>query len=53
MTDSRQRQPAGDKTPHTVPVDTTVLTASRQRELPEPAYPEPKDRQRRLIHGHP
>jgi len=52
MTDSRQGQPAGDETPHTSPQDSAVLTAPRQRAMPEPAYPESKERQRRLVHGH-
>src|SRR5215469_2540066 len=52
MTDSRPWQPATEKTPHAVPVDTTVLAAPRQRAMPEPSDSEPKELQRRLIHGH-
>ena len=52
MTDRRQRQPASDEAPHTIPQDAAVLTAPRQGTMPEPADSEPKNRQRRLIHGH-
>ena len=52
MTDSRQRQPASDETPHAIPKDAAVLAAPRQRAMPEPADSEPKKRQRRLVHGH-
>jgi hypothetical protein len=52
MTDGRQRQPASDKTPHAVPKDAAILAASRQRAMPEPSHLEPKEKQRRLIHGH-
>src|ERR1022692_4297775 len=52
MTDSRQRQPAVDKAPHTVPEYATVLAAPRQRAMPEPPYLKPKQRQRRCVHGH-
>jgi hypothetical protein len=31
MTDSRHRQPAVEETPHAIPKDAAVLTASRQR----------------------
>src|SRR5919108_2342840 len=53
MTDSRHWQPAVDKAPHTIPEDATVLTAPRQRAMPEPPHLEPKDPQRRCVHGHP
>src|SRR5215469_550676 len=52
MTDSRQRQPAVNEAPHAVPEDTAVLAAPRQRVFPEPADPEPKHLQRRLVHRH-
>ena len=53
MTDRRQRQPAGDEAPHAVPQNAAVLAAPRKRAMPEPTDSEPKNRQRRLIHGHP
>jgi hypothetical protein len=43
MTDGRWRQPAGDEAPHAVPKDATVLTAPRQRTMPEPPHLESKD----------
>src|ERR1700732_4144741 len=52
MTDRRQWQPTFDEAPHTIPKDAAVLTAPRQRAMPEPTDSEPKNRQRRLIHGH-
>ena len=52
MTDSRHRQPASDETPHAIPEDAAVLAAPRQRAMPIPADSEPKNRQRRLVHGH-
>jgi hypothetical protein len=48
MTDGRQRQPASDEAPHTIPKHAAVLTSPGQRALPEPADSEPKNRQRRL-----
>src|SRR6266436_5914896 len=53
MTDGRHRQPAGDEAPHTVPQDTAVLAAPRQRAMPEPSHLEPKGPQRVLVQGHP
>src|SRR5207248_5430135 len=53
MTDSRQWQPAVNETPHTIPQDAPVLASPRQRAMPEPPYLEPKDPQRRCVHGHP
>src|SRR5437588_8646877 len=53
MTDSRHRQPAVDEAPHTIPKDTAILAAPRQRAMPEPPNLEPKDPQRRYVHGHP
>src|SRR6266478_7041698 len=53
MTDSRQWQPAVNETPHTIPQDAAVLASPRQRAMPEPPYLEPKDPQRRCVHGHP
>src|SRR6266566_7071953 len=52
MTDGRQRQPAGDETPHAVPKDAAVLAAPRQRAMPEPSHLESKKSQRRVVHGH-
>src|SRR2546428_11501608 len=52
MTDRRQRQPASDQAPHAVPKDAAVLAPPRQRAMPKPADSEPKNRQRRLVHGH-
>ena len=52
MTDGRQWQPASDEAPHAIPEDAAVLTAPRQGAMPEPSHLEPKNRQRRLIHGH-
>ena len=52
MTDRRQRQPASDETPHTIPKNAAVLAPPRQRAMPIPADSEPKNRQRRLVHGH-
>jgi hypothetical protein len=52
MTDRRQRQPASDETPHAVPEDAAVLATPRQRAMPRPADSEPKNCQRRLVHGH-
>jgi hypothetical protein len=52
MTDRRQRQPASDEAPHAIPEDAAVLAPPRQRAMPIPADSEPKNRQRRLVHGH-
>src|SRR5882724_5837074 len=52
MTDRRQRQPASDEAPHTLPVEATVLAAPRQRAMPQPSHLESKKCQRRVVHGH-
>src|SRR6267142_2324817 len=52
MTDRRQRQPASDEAPHAIPKNAAVLVPPRQRAMPIPADSEPKNRQRRLVHGH-
>src|SRR6266852_3578212 len=52
MTDRRHRQPASDEAPHAIPEDAAVLAAPRQRAMPKPADSEPKNCQRRLVHGH-
>src|SRR6266480_2731952 len=52
MTDTSRRQPAGDQAPHTIPEDTTILAAPRQRAMPKPSHLKPKDTQCRSIHGH-
>src|SRR6266849_10503364 len=51
MTDRRQRQPASEEAPHAIPMDAAVLAPPRQRAMPKPADSEPKNRQRRLVHG--
>ena len=51
MTDGRQRQQAVDEAPHAIPKDRVVLAASRQRAIPEASDLEPKQIQRRLVHG--
>jgi hypothetical protein len=38
MTDGRHGQPASDEAPHAVPEYAAVLTAPRQRAVPEPPY---------------
>src|SRR3979490_1824315 len=38
--------------PHAVPEDAAVLATPRQRAMPKPADSEPKNCQRRLVHGH-
>src|SRR6266436_272570 len=53
MTDGRQRQPASDEAPHAIPKHAAFVAAPRQRAMPEPPYLEPKEIQRRLVHGHP
>ena len=53
MTDRRQRQPASDQAPHAIPKDAAILAAFGQRTVPEPPYLEPKQAQRRCVHGHP
>src|ERR1700758_1388256 len=52
MTDSRHGQPAVDEAPHAIPKAAAVLAAARQRAMPESPDLEPKDPQRRFIHGH-
>ena len=52
MTDGRQRQPAVDEAPHTIPEDVAVLAAPRQRAMPQSSHLEPKDPQRVLVSGH-
>ena len=52
MTDSRQRQPASDEAPHTIPTNAAVLAPPRQRAMPKPPDSESKQRQRRLVYGH-
>jgi hypothetical protein len=52
MTDGRQRQPASDEAPHAIPKNAAVLTAPRQRAMPEPSHLEPKDPQRVVVLGH-
>src|SRR5260370_38712191 len=49
MTDDRHRQPAVDEAPHAIPEYATVLTAPRQRAMPQPSHLEPKDPQRVLV----
>jgi hypothetical protein len=52
MTDRRQRQPASDEAPHSVPENPAVLAPPPQRAMPIPTDAESKKRQRRLVHGH-
>src|SRR5258706_3745884 len=52
MTDGRQRQPASDEAPHTLPEDASVLATPRQRTMPEPSHLESKKSQRRVVQGH-
>ena len=52
MTDRRQRQPASDEAPHSIPKNAAVLAPPRQRAMPRPADSESKNRQRRLVRGH-
>src|SRR5215467_6084168 len=52
MTDDRHTQPAGNEAPHTIPEDASILAAARKRAMPKSAHLEPKQFQRRLIHGH-
>ena len=51
MTDGRESQPAVDETSDTIPGDAVMLATPRQRALPEPSYLEPKQLQRRCVHG--
>src|SRR5271167_1746827 len=53
MTDASRRQPAIDQTPHPVPDYAAVLTAPRDRAMPEPAHLEPKQVQRWAVGRHP
>ena len=52
MTDGRQRQPASDEAPHTIPKDAAFLAAPRKRAMPEPPHLEPKNPQRVLVPRH-
>src|SRR2546427_4002018 len=52
MTDRRQRKPTSEEAPQAIPKDAAVLAPPRQRAMPKPADSEPKNRQRRLVHGH-
>jgi hypothetical protein len=53
MTDRKQRQPAIDQAPHTIPEDAPVLAAPRQSAMPEPSHLESsKKSQHRVVHGH-
>ncbi len=53
MTDGRRRQPASDEASHAIPKHSAFVAASRKRAMPEPPHLEPKEIQRRLVHGHP
>ncbi len=53
MTDGRRRQPASDEAPHAIPKDAAFVAAPRKRAMPKPPHLEPKEPQRRLVHGHP
>jgi len=52
MKHAHRRQPAIDQAPHSVPSDTTVLAAARQRPMPKPAYLLTEQIQRCAVHGH-
>src|ERR1700735_1913974 len=52
MKDSRQRERTRDEAPHSIPKSAAVLAPPRQRAMPVPADSEPKNCQRRLVHGH-
>ncbi len=51
MTGFGRRQPSVNEAPHTLPEDASILAAPRQRAMPAPAHLEPKEMQRRLVHG--
>ncbi len=53
MIGAHHRQPASHETPQTVQGDSAFLAAPRKRAIPVPDHLEPKDVQRRVIHGHP
>jgi hypothetical protein len=52
MTDGRRGQPASDEAPHAIPKHAAFVAAPRQRAMPEAPDLEPKENQRRLVHGH-
>jgi hypothetical protein len=52
MTVGRQRQPASNEAPHTIPQHAAFVAAPRQRAMPEPPYLESKDPQRVVILRH-
>src|SRR5580692_2956816 len=53
MTDGKRRRPASDEASHAIPKHAAFVAAPRKRAMPEPPYLEPKEIQRRLVHGHP
>jgi predicted enzyme related to lactoylglutathione lyase len=53
MTNANGRQPAVDQAPHPVPKHTGILTAARERTMPEPTYLEPTRVPRRAVGRHP
>src|SRR6266478_6189099 len=53
MTDGRQGQPAGDEAPRAIPKHAAFVAAPRKGAMPEPPHLDPKQIQRRLVHGHP
>jgi hypothetical protein len=53
VTDVRRRQPAIKQSSHAVPQYTAFLAATRQRAMPEPAYLEAEQIERRRVHRHP
>ena len=52
MTDGRHRQPASDEAPHAIPKHVAFVAAPRKGAMPKPPHLEPKQMQRRLVHGH-
>src|SRR6266849_796541 len=51
MMDARRGQPAVNNPPHAVPAHAAVLTAPRQRAMPEPDHMEPEQAECRAVHG--
>jgi len=53
MTDASGWQPVVNELRHSIRVEATVLTTTGQSSIPEPAYSEPKQQERRSVHGDP
>ena len=52
MMNVQRWQPAADEPLHTVPPHAAILTAPRERAMPEPAHLRAEPKQRRHIHRH-